>query len=49
MKRLADAKRTEVTFNVGDWVFVKLHPYKQHSVICRPPKSWHYAILALLR
>ena len=31
MKTLADAKRTDVVFNPGDLVFVKLQPYKQIS------------------
>lgn len=35
MKRFADRKRTEVHFDVGDRVFVKLQPYRQHSVALR--------------
>ena len=35
MKRFADTQRIEVSFNVGDWVFVKLQPYRQHSVQLR--------------
>jgi hypothetical protein len=27
MKRFADKKRSERTFNVGDWVYLKLQPY----------------------
>ena len=32
MKKLADKKRIEVYYDIGDWVFVKLQPYRQHSV-----------------
>lgn len=32
MKFYADHHRSEVHFNVGDFVFVKLQPYRQHSV-----------------
>ena len=35
MKRFADKKRVEVSFNVHDHVFVKLQPYRQHSVALR--------------
>ena len=35
MKHFADTQRTEVSFHVGDWVFVKLQPYRQHSVHLR--------------
>lgn len=33
MKRMADKKRCEVSFEEGQWVFVKLQPYRHHSVI----------------
>ncbi|WVZ23058.1 hypothetical protein V8G54_001602, partial [Vigna mungo] len=29
MKKNVDLTRREVTFNVGSWVYVKLHPYRQ--------------------
>lgn len=29
MKQQADQNRTEREFEVGEWVFVKLQPYKQ--------------------
>lgn len=29
MKRLADSHRTERTFRVGDWVYLRLQPYRQ--------------------
>lgn len=32
MKQMADKKRTDREFQVGDWVYVKLQPYKQHSL-----------------
>ena len=32
MKQLADQHRTEREFSVGDWVYVKLQPYRQHSL-----------------
>ncbi|KAJ9540003.1 hypothetical protein OSB04_026509 [Centaurea solstitialis] len=33
MKQQADLKRTEVEFEKGDWVFLKLRPYRQKSLI----------------
>jgi len=35
MKQLADKKRTKREFAEGDWVFLKLQPYKQNSVAVR--------------
>lgn len=36
MKRFADLKRTERSFEVGDMVYLHLQPYKQQSVVqCR--------------
>ena len=32
MKQLANSKRTDQEFEVGDWVFVRLQPYKQTSL-----------------
>ncbi|KAJ4801510.1 polyprotein [Rhynchospora pubera] len=32
MKKWADEKRTERKFSVGDWVYLKLQPYRQISV-----------------
>jgi Chromo (CHRromatin Organisation MOdifier) domain len=32
MNRFADEKRVERSFEVGDWVFLKLQPYRQVSV-----------------
>ncbi|CAL9231368.1 unnamed protein product [Arabidopsis halleri] len=35
MKQVADAKRRDVNFDVGDWVFLRLQPYRQHSIFRR--------------
>lgn len=32
MKRMADNHRRDLTFDVGDWVYVKLCPYRQTSL-----------------
>ncbi|KAG5581867.1 hypothetical protein H5410_052494 [Solanum commersonii] len=32
MKKFADKHWTELEFSEGDWVFVKLKPYRQNSV-----------------
>ncbi|KAJ1700090.1 hypothetical protein LUZ63_008602 [Rhynchospora breviuscula] len=32
MKKLADTKRSERHFNAGDWVYIKLQPYRQLSL-----------------
>ncbi|GJR41073.1 ty3-gypsy retrotransposon protein [Tanacetum coccineum] len=35
MKKQVDKHRTDVEFEVGDWVYIKLQPYRQHSLAMR--------------
>jgi hypothetical protein len=35
MKQLADKNRSKREFSVGDWVFLKLQPYRQNSIALR--------------
>lgn len=42
MKLQADKRRTERSFKVGDWVYVKLQPYIQMSVAPRANQKLAY-------
>jgi hypothetical protein len=35
MKQLADSYRRDIEFNDGNLVFLKLHPYHQHTLFKR--------------
>ena len=35
MQQVANAKQRDVEYQFSDWVFLKLHPYQQHSVFPR--------------
>ncbi|XP_074365842.1 uncharacterized protein LOC141706867 [Apium graveolens] len=39
MKQLADRRRSERSFEVGKWVYLKLQPYRQISVANRPSQK----------
>jgi len=44
MKRLADDKRRDVNFTIGQWVYVKLRPFRQRTVagLIHPKLSKRY-------
>lgn len=45
MKQQADRNRMERVFDVGDRVFVKLHPYKKLSSKQRGKTIWHQGFM----
>ena len=45
MKQVVDSKQHDVEYQVGDLVFIKLHPYQQQTVFRYPSQklaSWFY-------
>ena len=51
MKRFADLKRTERKFEKGDWVYLRLQPYKQQSLAQRKNMKlspWFYGPFQVL-
>jgi hypothetical protein len=39
MKQIADRKRRDILFDIGSWVLLKLHPYRQQTAFKRSIKS----------
>lgn len=39
MKQMADQRRSERSFDVGDWVYLKLQPYRQSTGLEDPSLS----------
>lgn len=49
MKRHADKNRSERTFSIGDWVYIKLHPYVQSSLAPRSNQKLAFKYFGLYR
>lgn len=41
-KQLADRKRRDVEFQEGDWVFLRLQPYRQKTILKRSSRKWSH-------
>lgn len=42
MRQLADSHKSEREFDVGGWVWLKLHPYRQQSSEVEPQIFWPF-------
>lgn len=42
MKQAADSKRRDISFDVGDWVYLRLQPYRQHTIFRRTCQKLSY-------
>lgn len=49
MKQLADSKRRDVQFTIGDWVLLRIQPYRQKTFFARVHKSCLVVSLGLFR
>ena len=49
MKQVADSKRRNIEYQVGDMVFLKLQPYWQQSVFCRASQKLASDSMVLIR
>ena len=49
MKQQADQHRTEREFEVGDWVFVRLQPYKQLLLKQQGKLNYHQNIMGRIK
>jgi len=49
MTSLANKKRSERTFNIGDWVYLKLHPYMQKIMFKGSHTNYQLGILHHIR
>lgn len=49
MKQMADQHFTERDFDIGDFVYVKLQPYRQQSVVLRRNQKLALGTMALIK